>query len=78
MSKQYILFHFIALRHTSVIDKNFVHRTTVRSIELSYNKKCKMQRNAEKCREMKRNVEKCREIHRNAEKCREIYRNVEK
>ena len=47
MSKQYILFHFIALRHTSVIDKNFVHRTTVRSIELSYNKKCKMQRNAD-------------------------------
>ena len=33
-------------------DKNGVHRTTARSVKLSLNAKCKMQRNSEKCREM--------------------------
>ena len=71
-----------------------VHRTTVRSVKLSWNIKCKMQRNAEKWREMQRNAEKCREMQRDSEiqrnakecremqrntvKCREIQRNVEK
>ena len=60
--------------------ENGVHRTTVRSVQLSYfrNIKCKMQRNAVKCNEMQRNSEKFREIQRNAEKFREIQRNAEK